>query len=222
MTGISSIYCVGGSVDYTSYYALNSSGDLYSWGYNAQGQLGVGDTTLRSKATLATTGVYYVYTIGGYYGSIFIRKANNVIYACDDNTSGHLGVGDTADDTSFTEVTSLSNLGIETIFSGSHSTQTSVFALSSSNRIYVAGYNAQGQLGLYHTTNQTTFTETYFNSLSPVSDILSLKTTGIGGMTIILTEDGETYFAGASRFDWGQNEDVSIPMFFKNTKRICG
>jgi hypothetical protein len=81
--------------------------------------------------------------------------------------------------------------------------ESQVFAKEKgSNRIYAAGHNVQGQLANYATsTALSTFTEIPFNVNSPIIDIIPIITDGLGGYTIILTEDGNTYFAGQSRWD---------------------
>ena len=58
----------------TACYAVNSNGQLYSWGYNTDGQLGNGLTAALNVATLQTAGALsgkFVYDIVGGYNTAF-------------------------------------------------------------------------------------------------------------------------------------------------------
>ncbi len=73
--------------------ALTTDGKLYSWGANASGQLGQGDTTARSFPTLISTLSDVVdYKIGNAIGYAVTRNGN--VYAWGSNLSGELGTGD--------------------------------------------------------------------------------------------------------------------------------
>jgi hypothetical protein len=148
-----------------SAYALFSNGNLYTWGYNAQGQLGVGDTTARFYPTLAQTDVVEVYThesnATGFdeYVRLVIKKTDGKIYGCGYNGNYELGLGDTTNRTSFsllnwmgTNPLSVWNLGgyKGNIF-GQKAADDPVFPLS----IVVSGGNANGQMGRGNTTVRT-------------------------------------------------------------------
>jgi alpha-tubulin suppressor-like RCC1 family protein len=63
-----------GRENYGSSYAVNSNGQLYSWGYNGDGQLGDGTVTSRSIPTITTAGALsgkFVYDIVGGYQTAF-------------------------------------------------------------------------------------------------------------------------------------------------------
>ena len=81
---------------YTSYYAVTSSGGLYSWGYNGDGQLGDGTTTNSTIPVLRTGGTLSGKTITKVYGgpsyAMAIDSAGN-LHAWGTNPDGRLGNG---------------------------------------------------------------------------------------------------------------------------------
>lgn len=206
----------------SSLYALDSSNNLYAWGYNGQGQLAIGSTTLASRATLASTNVVDVWPFNAIYGSLIVKKTDNRFYGAGNNTTGQLGVNDAIDKSSLTAISSLDNKNIEQIFVGSGN-QPCVFAKAAgSNRIYATGYNGQGNLGNYTNTVVTSFTEIPFNVTSPIIDIMPVTTEAIGAYTIILTADGNTYFTGQTRWTYVGEPTRDETIFRKNTKYIVG
>jgi len=67
---------------------------LYSWGYNANGQLGLGDILNRSSPVqIGTLTTWSVIAGGGDNG--FAIKTDGTLYAWGVNGSGRLGLGDT-------------------------------------------------------------------------------------------------------------------------------
>ena len=74
--------------------ALKSDGTAWAWGYNGNGQLGVGDTTQR-ETPVQVTGLTCMtaITAGGWH-SLAI-KSDGTAWAWGSNGSGQLGVGDT-------------------------------------------------------------------------------------------------------------------------------
>jgi alpha-tubulin suppressor-like RCC1 family protein len=143
-----------------SAYALFDNGNLYTWGYNANGQLGLGNTTDRYYPVLAQTNVTNVYThpsniSGDFAGARLITKrTDGKIYGCGYNQQGQLGLGNTANVSSSVELPwagtnpiSVWNLG---------NTGGALIIQKSDAQVWVAGDNTSGQLGNGGTTNITT------------------------------------------------------------------
>lgn len=143
-------------------YAVEADGSFWVWGWNAYGQLGLGDTTLRStpilNATinnavkgLPTTG--YTTAGNGSTGSGFVLLADGSIWGAGYNGHGQLGQGDTAQRNSFTQI-SHPDTFIDIFAScGRYCT---IGALNDQGEVYFWGYNGYGQLGTGNTTQQTT------------------------------------------------------------------
>ena len=73
---------------------LDFEGSVWSCGYNQSGQLGLGDTTHRSKAE-KIAGLPKIFKIsGGFHHSHFIDEGGSV-WVCGSNASGELGLGHT-------------------------------------------------------------------------------------------------------------------------------
>ncbi|MCP8614533.1 RCC1 domain-containing protein, partial [Bifidobacterium asteroides] len=82
--------------------AIGSDGNLYTWGYNSNGQLGDGTTTNRNKPTMvskpqgAPAGFAWQQASLGWQHTEAIGS-DGQLYAWGDNSSGQLGDGTTAD-----------------------------------------------------------------------------------------------------------------------------
>lgn len=210
----------------TSFYALTYNGvSMYSWGYGGQGQLGHGDLNDQTRAKLVPAfgngTITQVYAFNSVNSSVIVQRSDNRFYACGYNGYGQLGLGDTTSRSSFTLIDSLMNKSIEKLFiCGPNAPH--VWAKSETGKLYSAGHNGQGQTGLLSTsTNINTFTEVNFKSASSIVDVIPLYSEGIGGFTVILTSDGNTYFTGQTRFNYA-GLDREIYTFAKNTANILG
>lgn len=210
-----------------SFYALDNTGTLWSWGYNGQGQLGVGNNTNQNKATqvqaFGNNNIVEIFPMNGEYGSIIVKQSDKSYWATGVNNYGQLGLGDTTNRNTFTRITSLDDKDIDMIYPAAYGA-THVIALSrSSNRIYGTGHNAHGNLGLGNrTTPITSFTEVPFRPESPIIDIMPTRSAGVENYTLVLTADGNTYFTGQSRHNYVGLPDRDVSFFCKNTSYILG
>ena len=84
---------------------LKNDGTLWGCGYNSNGQLGLGDTNNRKTFTEITTNIDDIksFYCGGYH--TLILKNDGTLWSCGWNTSGQLGLGDSSNRTTFTQVT---------------------------------------------------------------------------------------------------------------------
>ena len=141
-------------------YAVESNGNLWVWGYNTQGQLGLGDTTARQTPILHPSINDAIKTVaaGGYttagagpIGHGMVLRGDGTIWVAGSNAYGQLGVGDAADRNSFTQI---AHTAVFTdIFAGDGRYAASG-AISDQQEIYLWGYNAYGQLGSGNAVNQ--------------------------------------------------------------------
>ena len=186
--------------------AVNSNGDLYSWGWNGQGQLGNGTNTdsnvplpVRTAGTpMAGKKIVHVSTGGNFYkGSSLALSSEGKVYSWGANDQGQLGNGTATN----------SNLPVEvktegTPMAGKKIIQTAIgvthsMALDSEGNIYAWGWGGEGQLGNGENNN------------SNVPILVKKEGTGLEGKTIkkvmaggmfsmVLTSDGSLY-------SWGKN-----------------
>mmetsp|Transcript_26340 Transcript_26340/g.60815 ORF Transcript_26340/g.60815 Transcript_26340/m.60815 type:complete len:447 (+) Transcript_26340:404-1744(+) len=76
--------------------ALSSNGNVYTWGYNGNGQLGTFDTVSRplpTRVRKAEAGFLYITNIAaGFYHTIMVADRGDM-YSCGSNRDGQLGFG---------------------------------------------------------------------------------------------------------------------------------
>ncbi len=195
-------YFVDASLGYICFYAVTNKGNVYSGGYNDQGNLGHNDTLDRYvllKVTSTAGGVQFgpggvqavkVFNAGwsGYTSrTVYVLDSEGKIYGCGYNAQYQLGDGTTTQRNAFQRIGSLEN--ITTLFNGGQY----AFALRNDGNLYVWGNNDNGQLGVGDTTARTT----------PVLSTTGVKKAvtmdnGTYKNAVILKEDGTVWFTGYS------------------------
>ena len=228
--GLSNITKIGGCGQDSAgtFYALDNTGSLWSWGDNRQGQLGLGITSANvNKATQVTpfgnSNIVDIFPFNNQYGSIIVKQSNKTYWGCGDNGYGQLGLGDTTDRNSFLNISSLNNKDVDMVYLPGYEIGHVIALSRSSNVIYGCGYNAHGNLGLGNlTTPVTSFTEIPFRPISPIIDVMPVRSASIGNYTLALTADGNTYFAGQSRYNYVGKPNRNVVYFSKNTSYMLG
>ena len=147
---------------YEARYAIDSNGNVYSWGRNCNGMIGKGEErditnnypTCISDIELSplyNKNIIEIKAIGSYnFGwSVMARDINGKIYTWGGNRAYQLGNGQTADSISSMPIcisdmdTPLKNKNIVKIYSF----YNSVFVIDDNNNIYSWGRNSNGELG---------------------------------------------------------------------------
>ncbi len=120
-------------------------GNAYSWGVNANGQLGVGDVTPRSSPVAVLGGLQFDRTYGTTAAATasYAIANNGSAYAWGINTNGQLGVAADVVPRS-SPVAVLGGLK----FVHLHPRDASCFGLTTNGLAYAWGINTNGQLGL--------------------------------------------------------------------------
>ncbi|MFH1227402.1 MAG: putative Ig domain-containing protein [Planctomycetota bacterium] len=127
--------------------AVKANGTLWAWGYNGDGQLGLGDTISRTLPTQVGTDTNWKAVACGWLHTLAV-KANGTLWACGRNNYGQLGLGDTITRTLLTNVGSDSNW--QTIGGGFYHSS----AVKVDGTLWAWGNNTYGQLGLGDTTQR--------------------------------------------------------------------
>ena len=121
--------------------------------------------------------------------SSYMVKNDGTLWACGRNDYGQLGLGDTTNRTTFTQV-EIDN--VKYISCGGFHT----FIIKNDGSVWSCGLNDTGQLGLGDTTNRNTFTQVTTNINNDVKQIACGYEIGSGGFTIIIKNDGSLWSCG--------------------------
>ncbi|MDR2099835.1 MAG: hypothetical protein LBP40_03280 [Campylobacteraceae bacterium] len=175
------------------YYSLilSNEGKVYAAGYNRYSALGMGDNIgrisfeevsyLRDKNIAAIVASLY---------SSFAISNESKVYTAGFNDCGQLGLGDYAKRNAFTEILDLRGKNIVDIVAGDRHS----LVLFGNAKVYTAGLNLEGQLGLGDNETRIVFTE--------VTDLNDKNITAIAAGTqhsLVISNDGKVYVTGHNR-----------------------
>lgn len=148
-----------------SAFALDDTGDLYAWGENTVGTLGLGHVIDTFLPTLSATSVDSILApdrglcdTTATTSCAFIKKTDGKIYGTGLNTSGQLGIGSATNVNVWTEITALTGKNV-TAFYQTQNCAAPIVAIVDDTDVWVAGENSNGQLGDGTTTDITTMTD---------------------------------------------------------------
>ena len=136
-------------------YSIKTDGTFWSWGYNNNGQLGDGTTTDRSSPVQigALTNWSKVSAGGGapstLTSGILAVKTDGTLWSWGTNTDGQLGLGDTTNRSSPTQV------GTGTTWSKIAAGKSYSLAIKTDGTLWSWGKNTDGQLGLGDRTHRS-------------------------------------------------------------------
>ena len=169
--------------------AIKTDGTLWSWGENGNGQLGLGDTTLRSSPVQVGALTNWASASVGYTSSLAV-KTDGTLWAWGWNPYGQLGLGDITHRSSPVQVGALTNWS--SVSTGGSST----IAIKTDGTLWSWGLNTNGQLGSGTVTHRS----------SPVQ---------VGALTNWSKISTGLYHAAAIKTDgtlwsWGKNADFNV------------
>jgi alpha-tubulin suppressor-like RCC1 family protein len=144
--------------------------EIFSWGRNDYGQLGLGgggggggDKSIPTKIEFPFTASVKYVACGAYH--TFAQLSTSEVYCWGGNTYGQLGVGDKEDKNTPTLLTFEFPAQVKHLVCGCYYT----LALLQTNDVFSWGYNLEGQLGLGDNKNRTVPTQLRMNLLPSVS-----------------------------------------------------
>ena len=180
-----------------SAYALTSTGQVYAWGANQDGQLGIGSTVPQGSPALVSLGNAVVPTeLAAGYSDAYALTSTGQVYAWGANQDGQLGTGTRAPSASPVLVGLPSK--VQRVWSGYNQGFGEV-----NGTLYAWGSNTTGQLG----------TGGFFNVLTPLPVVLPAgqsvtNVSSPGVSTLFSLANGEVYGVGGNLF--GQLGDNSL------------
>ncbi len=179
---------------------------LYACGWNYYGQLGLGNTTNRTEWTEVPVpqGFSVEKVIAG-RSHIFLKGkgeyGEDKVYASGTNRYGQLGLGDITDRNEWTEVPVPQGFSVEKVIAGDDHSILKGKGKDGEDKMYAAGYNTYGQLGLGHRWKTRKWTEV------PVPQGFSVEKVIAGGFHSFIKgkgKDGEGKLYASGYNTYGQ------------------
>ncbi len=192
--GVTLTQLAGGGLDG---YGLGSDGNIYSWGYNHDGELGNGSNTDQHSPVMVDTsglpvGVHFTAVAAGQV-TAFGLGSDGHVYSWGSDTSGSLGTGGTGDRNVPTAVSAgaiPTGVTIVQVAGG----QTGGYALGDDGHAYAWGSNLFGDLGNGNTADSNVPVQ-----VSPGLVPAGVKLTSIGAGSssgYAIGDDGHAYAWG--------------------------
>ena len=176
--------------DSSSRCAKTKTGEVYAWGRNYYGQLGIGNTENQSSP-IKVNGITNVEEIYRKGASTFAKTNTGEVYAWGKNNEGQLGIGNKENQNIPVKVSNLSNVDNIYVCFGGYG-----FAQLNSGEVYAWGKNDKGQLGIGNTEDQSIPVK--INELANVEEIY-MNSSSIYAKT----KTGEVYA-------WGENDEGQL------------
>ena len=189
-------------------FIVLENGEIWSVGYNTYGELGIGNTTIQKtpvKTSLTMNDVKQIACYG--YGTAIV-KTDGTLWVCGNNIRGQLGLGDTTNRSTFTQVTT----NVDKIACGEYH----IYILKNDGSLWGCGYNNDGQLGIgtSDTDAHSTFTQITTNINNDVAEIIAAYAHGI-----IIKKDCTLWMCGGNGHTTGMTSITNysftqIPKYF--------
>jgi hypothetical protein len=152
----------GGEADLVTAYAIDSSYRLWTWGYNGNGECGIGNTTSPQTTPQLVSGISNVRMLHARPRMVMAVTNTGQLYTWGNNAQGQLGLGNTTAYTSpqiVSGATSVYDIEVHqgSYYSGGWNYYGCSYYLKNNGELYGAGYNPFGNLGNGNTTNQSAY-----------------------------------------------------------------
>src|SRR5262249_19254446 len=146
--GLGNVVAVAMGVSHT--VALRSDGTVWTWGDNAQGQLGDGGVLASRSVPGLVSGLTDIVAIAAGFDHTLALKSDGSVYAWGDNFGGQIGDGTTVDRKAPFKIPGLS--GVTAVAAGAYHS----VAVLGNGTVSTWGLNTSGQLGDGSHTNRST------------------------------------------------------------------
>lgn len=190
------IYVVG----QFSTFAITTSGELYSWGRNHNGQLGLGDTTERLVPTRIGSDTDWDIVFPN-IDVIHALKTNGALYSWGISLNGVLGQG-----TPGSNVLSPTRIGVDfwkNIRYTNYGSNTTVFGQKTNNTLWAWGRNAFGEAGVGNKSNVNSPQQICVGLSIPNIDVDTMKFLPTSSSVHLITIDNKL-------FSWGLNANGQL------------
>lgn len=203
-----------GEPSYRSYIALDTDGNIWSWGSNTYGQLGIGTTGGPDKEPTKAIVSNVEKILKHSSGTALVKDKSGNYWGWGANTNGDAGIGTTTVTPYPTIITPLTGKDIKTLISDTRAN----IALDSEGKIWTWGLNSLGNCGNGTTTMNVTTpicintVNTALNSVVfETVEYIQDNTTGTFGYILATDSTGK-------KWTWGMNNFCQIE--FSTTRAI--
>jgi hypothetical protein len=186
LSGVVDIGAGGGGNATGFSLAVRSDGVVFGWGFNGDGELGLGNTSTGPKVPTQLPSFSGVLAISAGTNFAVALKRDGTVWAWGNNNHGQLGKGDNFASSSPLQVPGLSNI-VKLAAGGAH-----VLALRADGAVFAWGANGNGQVG----------NNSQIDSLVPVQ-VSGLATSAIDIQTSFF--ESWAALADGSVWGWGLN-----------------
>ena len=193
-------------------WALTENGQVYSWGNNNYGELGLGDMIKRYIPTLVLKMPNDIIQISAGHSHSLALNIHNKVYSWGDNLNGQLGLGHNINELIPRLVSKMPKNIVQILAGGFHT-----LALTNDGYIYSFGSNGEGQLGLGDNNNKNvpTLVSKLYNKVIQIA----------AGFrhSLCLTSDGHIYSFGYNRdgqLGLGDYDNRNVPILIPNINNI--
>jgi len=178
------------SAGYESSIVMDAGGNVYTWGWNDSGQLGIGNTTdkLLPQITLCSTAI----CVENGYRECAILRPSGTIESWGINGSGQVGIGNTTNQT-IPQTTNTNNI-VDVVRANAK-----IFIRDITGKVAASGNNVFGDLANGTTTGNTSFG--IVNLPSSVSSTNKVIYMGGGARNaVLMLQDGTIWTAGDNTY----------------------
>jgi len=207
--------CQGDSTHHCG--AIDENGDVWMWGYNGYGQLGIGSTSNQNRPQKINNAFFNLQKIrdmwmcGGSYGSSYFYTAQGRIYSCGYNGYGQLGINSTSQATAPLLAIGENGSGahlelgvgenIVKFWCDERGSYGRACCLTDAGKIYTTGYNARGWAMSGTTSQQNKFTQASLGYGSGTGSAVNFWLIGCGqyGSIYVKGDDGNMQACGSNQ-----------------------
>lgn len=152
----------GGEGDACTAFAIDQAYRLWTWGYNGNGECGIGNTTTPQTTPQLVSGISNVRMLHARPRNVMAVTNTGQLYTWGWNGYGQLGLGNTTAYTApqlVSGATSVYDIEVHTgsYYSGGWNYYGCMYYMKNNGELYGCGYNPYGNLGNGNTTNQSAF-----------------------------------------------------------------
>lgn len=188
-------------------FALCESGNVYGWGANIHGGLGLGHGDIVKTPTkillehttynAASNPILDIIAPPCGPSAVYLLLQNGELFGAGYNANGYIGDGTTTNKNKFVKVAD--NVKKAFAVTGSFYSYQTLFYITNDDVLYACGYTNNGQSGTMLVSNITKPVPVFFSDAEKITHIESCGTE-TATTSLILTSDGKVYGCGYNAY----------------------